>query len=270
MATLAQNVYRAIDDFNAIENAIVGKGVPVPAGTPTSEYAEKVEDVFEAGQREFMEEYLDYGKRTHFDYAFAGRGWTNDTFKPTRNITPKEGVYMMFSGCMITDITNSLEECGVVFDSSDYNGDFLYFMYNNYHTVRFPALDTRSSALLKYTFYNARSLLKIDKFILRDDGSQTFGYAPISYCVVLEDLTIEGKIGSDNFNVSHSPLSKASLVSIVNALSSTTTGLTVTLRLDAVNTAFETTAGAADGSTSDEWTALIATKPNWTINLINS
>lgn len=39
MATLAQNIQRAINDFNSIENAIVQKGVPVPDGTPTSEYA---------------------------------------------------------------------------------------------------------------------------------------------------------------------------------------------------------------------------------------
>lgn len=39
MATLAQNIQRAIDDFDSIENAIVRKGVEVPAGTPTSAYA---------------------------------------------------------------------------------------------------------------------------------------------------------------------------------------------------------------------------------------
>jgi hypothetical protein len=60
------------------------------------------------------------------------------------------------------------------------------------------------------------------------------------------------------------------LTNIVNALSTTTTGLFVTLRKDAVNKAFETSEGAMDGSTSDEWLALAATKANWTISLINS
>ena len=62
-------------------------------------------------------------------------------------------------------------------------------------------------------------------------------------------------------------LSKASITSIINALSSTTSGLTVTLSKTAVNTAFETESGGADGSTSQEWLALATTKSNWTISL---
>ena len=82
---------------------------------------------------------------------------------------------------------------------------------------------------------------------------------------------IEGSvIAAGDLNLSHCTQSKESLASVINALSDTTTGLTVTLRLAAVNSAFETSAGAADGSTSDEWLALAATKSNWTINLINS
>ncbi len=63
-------------------------------------------------------------------------------------------------------------------------------------------------------------------------------------------------------------LSKASLTSIINGLSAETSGLTVTLSKTAVNKAFETSEGANDGSTSAEWLALIATKPNWNISLV--
>ena len=63
-------------------------------------------------------------------------------------------------------------------------------------------------------------------------------------------------------------LSHASIESIINALSDTTSGLTVTLSLAAVNSAFETSEGAADGSASEEWAALAATKSNWTISLV--
>ena len=85
----------------------------------------------------------------------------------------------------------------------------------------------------------------------------------------LEDLTVTGVIGGDGFNVQWSTLlSKASITSIINALSSTTTGLTVTLSLAAVNKAFETSTGANNGSTSTAWTTLIATKTNWTISLV--
>lgn len=63
-------------------------------------------------------------------------------------------------------------------------------------------------------------------------------------------------------------LSKPSITSIINCLSTTTSGLTVTLSKTAVNNAFETSEGVADGSTSQEWLNLVATKTNWTISLV--
>jgi hypothetical protein len=66
-------------------------------------------------------------------------------------------------------------------------------------------------------------------------------------------------IGQKNFNVHWSPkLSKASIESIINALSSTTSGLTVTISKTAKEAVF----------TTEEWATLIATKPNWTISLV--
>lgn len=371
MATLAQNIQRAIDDFNSIENAIVQKGVPVPDGTPTSDYGEKIlsiesgvdtsgdtvvpsalregytahnaagqeitgtipnydggdtvemtspegatlstagtycegdievvpklqsktattgevvtadegyaglsevdtNPVFEAGKKSeydaFWDAYQKNGERTVYEHGFSGRGWNEITFAPKYDIKPTN-VYMMFAGCEIKDIPSSIEKSGVSLDFSNCSTGFNYLVFNNLETKHFGVIDTRKSDKFGQIMNNARVMKKVDKLILRDDGSQQFNSPPFIYCVGLEDFTVEGKVGSGGFNMSWSPLNKASLTSIVNALSSTTTGLTVTLRLAAVNTAFETTAGVADGSTSEEWTALIATKPNWTINLINS
>ncbi len=62
-------------------------------------------------------------------------------------------------------------------------------------------------------------------------------------------------------------LTKASLTSIINGLNSEVEGQTLTVYKKGVNNAFETAEGLADGSTSEEWTNLIANKPNWTISL---
>lgn len=62
-------------------------------------------------------------------------------------------------------------------------------------------------------------------------------------------------------------LTKASFKSIIAGLADDVSGQTVELSKTAVNNAFETSEGAADGSSSAEWAALIATKPNWTIAL---
>jgi len=45
VATLADNVYQAITDFDDIRSAIIEKDQPVPAGTPTSAYANKIRDI---------------------------------------------------------------------------------------------------------------------------------------------------------------------------------------------------------------------------------
>lgn len=63
-------------------------------------------------------------------------------------------------------------------------------------------------------------------------------------------------------------LSKESFNSLISCLSDAVTGKTLTLPLAAVNTAFETSEGAADGSTSAEWLALVAEHSNWTISLV--
>lgn len=78
-------------------------------------------------------------------------------------------------------------------------------------------------------------------------------------CAALEELPISGTIAVGDLNLKDSPkLNKASIESIINALSTTTSGLTVTLSKAAKEAAF----------TAEEWEALIATRTNWTISLV--
>lgn len=51
MATLQENIRRVNSDFQAIKAKIVEKGVEVADGTKTSEYASKVDAVYEAGKK---------------------------------------------------------------------------------------------------------------------------------------------------------------------------------------------------------------------------
>lgn len=100
----------------------------------------------------------------------------------------------------------------------------------------------------------------------------TINTAAFAQCTSLEELHIEcvgdGCIAGNNLTFRDcTKLNKPSIVSVINALSTTTSGLTVTFSKTAVNKAFETTEGANDGSTSAEWLALVATRSNWTIAL---
>jgi hypothetical protein len=79
---------------------------------------------------------------------------------------------------------------------------------------------------------------------------------------------MSGVIGKDVSFGNSDKLTHDSIASIINTLSATTAGQSVTFSVTAVNNAFETSSGAADGSTSAEWNALVATKSNWTISLV--
>ena len=86
---------------------------------------------------------------------------------------------------------------------------------------------------------------------------------------VLQNLTIDGTIGQNGLDLrwSHN-LNQPSILSVISHLSTTTTGLSVTLSKTAVNKAFETSEGAKDGNASQLWLALITSRPNWTISLV--
>ena len=78
-------------------------------------------------------------------------------------------------------------------------------------------------------------------------------------CNALETLNIKGEIAVDGCNLGYSKkLNKESIKKVIGILSTTTSGLTVTLSKTAVNNAF----------TDAEWNTLIATKPNWNISLV--
>lgn len=105
-------------------------------------------------------------------------------------------------------------------------------------------------------FSGAKNLKTIRKLVINPNTVVTNVF---NNCSALEELNVEGTIGQNGFDVHWSTLlNKASIESIINCLSDTTSGLTVTLSQTAVNNAF----------TPEEWEALEATKTNWTISLV--
>ena len=210
-----------------------------------------------------------YLKSNNYTAKFAGHGWTKETFKPNRDIRPTNATQMFARGSLLgEDLVSLCEPLGIVVDFSDCTTFTEVFYYTGLSRV--GVVDTRKATALPYIFaYSLDNLKTIDLLILKDDGSQTFTNNSFIKGTGLTSITIQGTIGQNGFNVQWSTkLSHDSVVSIINALSNTTTGLTVTFSLAAVNKAFETSEGANDGSTSAEWQALIGTKPNWTISLV--
>lgn len=120
-------------------------------------------------------------------------------------------------------------------------------------------------SVLTNTFYNCTKLVNARTLHVTEKTSYT---SPFGLCSALEEVRFNGTIGKNGLSFSScTKLSKDSHINTIEHLSATTSGLKVTFSKTAVNKAFETSSGANDGSTSAEWTTLVATKSNWTIAL---
>ncbi|MBO5863115.1 MAG: hypothetical protein J6Q59_02475 [Paludibacteraceae bacterium] len=199
---------------------------------------------FDAGKQAeydtFWDEYQTGGERTNYNYAFSYMGWRSVTYNPKYPI-----VIRGTNTC-----TNVYAYSGVTDTKVD---------------ITFTKTSGTSSA---YNFLgNATNMVTVRKVTFND--ATTFNNASFQNCTKLETMNVEGVIGQSGLNLQWSTLlNKASIESVINALSSATSGLTVTFSKTAINNAFETAEGLADGSTSDTWKNLIATKSNWTISLV--
>ncbi len=229
---------------------------------------------FEAGKQaeydEFWDTYQSNGERTHYNYAF--QQWALDIIKPKYDIKPTGlannlfyGVKAPIVGSKTVDMVEWLNELGIILDLSKATN--INYLLTDVAFGRIGVIDATSATQMTYTFQRMKHLVTIDKFILKSDGSQVFSGNFIE-CAKLENITIEGTIGQNGFNVQWSTkLSKSSITSIINALSSTTSGLTVTLSKEAVDKAWGTP-NNNNGTLTFEWAQLLGTKPNWTISLV--
>lgn len=228
--------------------------------------AENVPKVYEAGKKaeydEFWDSYQANGTRTNYEGLFTKKGWNNTTFKPKYDMYPTDA-FNMFCGCSITGLLKDRLN-GKILDTS--NATITTQIFANSTIGGVGEIDVRKAPTDNhYMFGWNYSLHTIDKLIVDENTTYTGWFNSTTN---LQNLTIEGTIAKNGFSVgSCTKLSRASIENIINALSDTTTGLTVTLSKTAVNNAFETSTGLADGSTSQEWANLIGTKTNWTISL---
>lgn len=245
--------------------------------------AENVQKVYEAGKAagggsgdgwydEFWDEYQrnpttgELGGKTDYRYMFYGSGWTNTTFKPKYNMAPTNASSMFYSADIKGDFAELLESLGVELDLSNCSSHSAIFNSADLIT-RLPELDM-SKGDFSYSFGGMRRLQKIDKLIINDLGNQSWASA-FTNDYKLEDLIIEGVIGKNGFNVQWCPLNHDSIVSIINALSTSTSGLSITLNKSSVNNAFGI--NVDDDTTypeGSEYYNLRHSKDNWTINYI--
>lgn len=259
--TLEQNVRETNSVLVAIKDKIVECGVEVAEGTHAREYAPKIEQVYEEGKKSQYDAFWDAvqlkGTRTNYSGAFIY--WGFEEFRPKYPMKCI-GLYQMFQYCTaLKKITADITPLNDGFD----NIYAVFYNCYNLEEVNFDIVIKNTAAnlnILGAAFSNCQMLKTIKRLVL-DGLPYTFSNSFYN-CFALENLIIEGEITSTGLNLQYATLlSKASITSIINALSTTTSGLSVTLSSTAVKTAF----GSTDSS---EWNTLIDTRKNWTINLI--
>ena len=197
------------------------------------------------------------GQRTNYAWAYAGNNFTDATLKPKYkmkvsnacqmfrgniNITDLSGIDMDFSQC--TDFTQAFGACSAL--------------------AKVGNIDMTSATDTTGMFFTSRQVAEIGT--LKVSETTAFEATTFGWCQALTTISFEGTIGQTISFVS-SPLNKASIENIVTHLSNTAAGKTLTLKTGQVATVFETSEGAADGTSSAEWLSLIGAKSNWTISV---
>ena len=194
------------------------------------------EAVYEAGKKSeydaFWDVYQGNGNSKQYHYAFAGYGWTDETFKPKHNIIMQGSCLAAFQYSKITDIAERLKECGVELDTSNCSNFQAMFAYAT--TKSLPTINTLKAVSLTSLFADCKNLERVEKLVVKKGSTYGTGFKG---CQALKDIVFEGEIGND-ISFSDSPLSKASIENIVEHLSDTTTGKTLTLNKAAVESAF--------------------------------
>ena len=204
-----------------------------------------------------------HGARKDYEYGFYG--WNCEYLHPPFKIIP-EYVSAQEQGrtiCMFANNRYLLKVEKEYFDLSkctysnttQTNGQ--YCVFRNCTKLKYIEDIGFKAGYMYGTYMNCSELETIE--IQRIDKTTLISSNTFQSCSSLKNITFEGEIGK-SINFSACPLSKTSITNIVEHLCVDTdvTGQTLTLKESAVNEVF----------TTEEWAALEATKPNWTITLV--
>lgn len=236
-----------------------------------TQIVENEKKVYDAGKKAeydaFWERFTDYGERTSYYRGFMNMNF--EYIRPNRKIIPKSAD----SGSSTFNAVKSLKKVeAAYFDFSQKmrgttatNG-FYYTFYNC------PALEEIEDIGMQadYGYQTTFSCPKLHTIAkIRTDENTRFQNA-FDYSYNLKNISFEGVIAQNGVNLRWSTnLSKSSIISLINVLSTTTSGLSVTLSKIAVNNAFGIN---VDDQTTypegSEYYTLRHSKDNWTVNYI--
>ena len=207
----------------------------------------------------FWNAFQQNGNRVNYDYGFYGGQWTNEIFTPEHDMKPTSAKQMFLNNNFSGDLVEALNTLDVVLDFSICKDVSNLFAYAKKIT-HIGTVNMSSATSIGGAFVSCEDLETIDEVIFNANGTQQPGTSIFKGCTALKNITVSGVIG-DNISFSDSRgLTRASIESIVDALSTTANVKTLTLSQEAVGYAFDWDLGGA-------WYDFIAKRSNWNISL---
>lgn len=188
---------------------------------------------FKLGKQAQYDEFWDTaqqkGNRTNYERAFAGMFWTNELFKPKWDIKPKwGGATSLFQGSPFEgNLREHLESLNVTLDVSGLNGITQMF-YGAEKITEIPFLDLSGCTnACSNLFYGCKALITAH---IKLSENVPINNNCFTNCTALENLTVEGTIGVNGFDVHWSTkLNDESILSILRACNKASVGVTITL-----------------------------------------
>ena len=183
----------------------------------------------------FWDDYQQGGTRSHYNFAFAGYGWTDVNYAPKYPL-----------------------DTGIISGANN--------VFNMSSVSKIGCISLENATQCGTTFANAAQLKTIEGIAFPNNYDVAIN-TMFNGCSNLENIEVLNTI-RNTVNFASCPLKSSSIESVLGALSTEVTGKTATFKKTAVDVAFETSDGAKDGSISAAWLSLMANKPDgWEITL---
>lgn len=251
-----------MSEMNAQTVAEITEKLRLASENTTRMYNVGFEAGRELGDEVFWDSIQAYGTRTDYEYLFRDTRWDRP-FNPKYSFGNVLRAHNVFKNTKVGDnlYTDKLDFSKCVNMDGAFNGS---------DVTRLKRIDLRGCSPAyngaNTVFLGCSSLKEITEFYPPTNTNPTMAF---DYCDSLETLNVCSEIAVNGFDFRRATkLSKASIKSIIGALSIGTSGLSITLSRAAVNKAFETSEGANDGENSNEWTDdIIDANYNWNIVL---
>ena len=213
--SISTEIQRLQNAKTNIKTAIENKGVIVGDGTIDT-YAEKIGEISvgsDSHYNTFWDNLQDNGTRTDYTATF-GAGWNDETYKPKYIVAPINALEMYRNSRMTKIIGVDFSNCTSLQDT-----------FMDAKAEEISLVDCSKVARLANTFYRAINLKTLSlKVVTSNVFANTFNYAS-----AIENLSVEGAIGT-SLNLSWaSVLSNDSVQNIINCLADLTGGTTQTL-----------------------------------------